>query len=183
MEEVETGVNYALVISTNGGLWRYMIGDTIMFTSTRPYKFKITGRTKLFINAFGEELIIDNAIEALKQTCEKTGATVMAFTAAPVFMEDGKKGAHEWIIEYGTPPADLENFANILDTELKKVNSDYEAKRYKDMSLQRLILHTARPNLFNDWLKEKGKLGGQNKVPQLWNDRTHIDELLKMNQG
>ena len=93
-----------LVISTNGGLWRYMIGDTIMFTSTRPYKFKITGRTKLFINAFGEELIIDNAIEALKQTCEKTGATVMAFTAAPVFMEDGKKGAHEWIIEYGTPP-------------------------------------------------------------------------------
>lgn len=183
LEEVETGVNYALVISTNGGLWRYMIGDTIMFTSTRPYKFKITGRTKLFINAFGEELIIDNAIEALKQTCEKTGATVMAFTAAPVFMEDGKKGAHEWIIEYGTPPADLENFANILDTELKKVNSDYEAKRYKDMSLQRLILHTARPNLFNDWLKEKGKLGGQNKVPQLWNDRTHIDELLKMNQG
>jgi putative plant auxin-regulated protein len=107
----------------------------------------------------------------------------MAFTAAPVFMEDGKKGAHEWIIEYGTPPADLENFANILDTELKKVNSDYEAKRYKDMSLQRLILHTARPNLFNEWLKEKGKLGGQNKVPQLWNDRTHIDELLKMNQG
>lgn len=183
LEEVETGVNYALVISTNGGLWRYMIGDTIMFTSTRPYKFKITGRTKLFINAFGEELIIDNAIEALKQTCEKTGATVMAFTAAPVFMEDGKKGAHEWIIEYGTPPVDLENFANILDTELKKVNSDYEAKRYKDMSLQRLILHAARPNLFNDWLKEKGKLGGQNKVPQLWNDRTHIDELLKMNQG
>ena len=183
LEEVETGVNYALVISTNGGLWRYMIGDTIMFTSTRPYKFKITGRTKLFINAFGEELIIDNAIEALKQTCEKTGAIVMAFTAAPVFMEDGKKGAHEWIIEYGTPPADLENFANILDTELKKVNSDYEAKRYKDMSLQRLILHAARPNLFNDWLKGKGKLGGQNKVPQLWNDRTHIDELLKMNQG
>lgn len=183
LEEVETGVNYALVISTNGGLWRYMIGDTIMFTSTRPYKFKITGRTKLFINAFGEELIIDNAIEALKQTCEKTGATVMAFTAAPVFMEDGKKGAHEWIIEFGTPPADSENFANILDTELKKVNSDYEAKRYKDMSLQRLILHAARPNLFNDWLKEKGKLGGQNKVPQLWNDRTHIDELLKMNQG
>lgn len=183
LEEVENGVNYALVISTNGGLWRYMIGDTIMFTSTRPYKFKITGRTKLFINAFGEELIIDNAIEALKQTCEKTGATVMAFTAAPVFMEDGKKGAHEWIIEFGTPPADSENFANILDTELKKINSDYEAKRYKDMSLQRLILHAARPNLFNDWLKEKGKLGGQNKVPQLWNDRTHIDELLKMNQG
>ena len=181
LEEVETGVNYALVISTNGGLWRYMIGDTIMFTSTRPYKFKITGRTKLFINAFGEELIIDNAIEALKQTCEKTGATVTAFTAAPVFMDNGKKGAHEWIIEYGTPPADLENFADILDSELKKVNSDYEAKRYKDMSLQRLILHAARPNLFTDWLKEKGKLGGQNKVPQLWNDRTHIDELLKMN--
>ena len=182
LEEVETGVNYALVISTNAGLWRYMIGDTIQFTSTRPYKFKITGRTKLFINAFGEELIIDNAIEALKHTCERTGATVIAFTAAPVFMSDGKKGAHEWIIEFETPPADTETFADILDSELKKVNSDYEAKRYKNMSLQRLILHTARPNLFNDWLKEKGKLGGQNKVPQLWNDRTHIDQLLKMNE-
>lgn len=182
LENVKTGVNYAIVITTNGGLWRYMIGDTVQFTSTRPYKFKITGRTKLFINAFGEELIIDNAIEALKHTCRQTGTNIISFSAAPVFMSEGKKGAHEWIIEFETPPADPETFAETLDAELKKVNSDYEAKRYKDMSLQRLILHVARPNLFNDWMKEKGKLGGQNKVPQLWNDRSHIDELLRMNR-
>lgn len=178
LEEVEIGVNYAIVISTNGGLWRYMIGDTVQFTSTRPYKFKITGRTKLFINAFGEELIIDNAIAALNRACEQTGATVLHFTAAPVFMNENKKGAHEWIIEFGTPPSDPETFADMLDKELQRVNSDYEAKRL--LSLQRLILHVARPNLFIDWLKEKGKLGGQNKIPQLWNDRTHIEELLKM---
>ena len=181
LEEVKTGVNYALIISTNGGLWRYLIGDTIQFTSTKPYKFKITGRTKLFINAFGEELIIDNATEALNATCAQTGTNVIEFTAAPIFMGNGQKGAHEWIIEFSTPPTDTENFAEILDIELKRVNSDYEAKRYKDISLQRLILHVARPNLFNDWLKSKGKLGGQNKVPRLWNDRTHIDELLALN--
>ena len=149
-----------------------------MFTSTSPYKFKITGRTKLFINAFGEELIIDNAIEALKRTCERTGVNVVNFTAAPVFMEDGHKGAHEWMVEFETPPANAEEFADILDKELQSVNSDYEAKRM--LSLQRLILHVARPGLFNDWLKQKGKLGGQNKVPQLWNDRTHIEELLRL---
>lgn len=178
LEEVEKGVNYALIISTCGGLWRYLIGDTVMFTSTSPYKFKITGRTKLFINAFGEELIIDNAIEALKRTCERTGVNVVNFTAAPVFMEDGHKGAHEWMVEFETPPANAEEFADILDKELQSVNSDYEAKRM--LSLQRLILHVARPGLFNDWLKQKGKLGGQNKVPQLWNDRTHIEELLRL---
>lgn len=180
LEEVQTGVNYALIISTTGGLWRYMIGDTIMFTSTQPYKFKITGRTKLFINAFGEELIIDNATEAVKQACKQTQAEVSEFTAAPIFMEDGQKGAHEWLIEFKTLPEDLEHFADLLDQKLQSLNSDYEAKRL--LSLERLRLHVARPNLFNDWLKEKGKLGGQHKVPRLWNDRTHIDELLQMNK-
>ncbi len=178
LEEVEPGINYAMIITTSGGLWRYMIGDTISFTSTKPYKFRITGRTKLFINAFGEELIIDNATEALKRACEQTAANVFEFTAAPVFMEEGRKGAHEWLIEFDTPPDNPENFADILDRELQKLNSDYEAKRL--LSLERLKLHIARPGLFNDWLKEKGKLGGQHKVPRLWNDRTHIDELLKM---
>ena len=178
LEEVEPCVNYAMIITTSGGLWRYMIGDTISFTSTKPYKFRITGRTKLFINAFGEELIIDNATEALKHACEQTGANVFEFTAAPVFMDEGRKGAHEWLIEFDTPPDNPENFAEILDRELQKLNSDYEAKRL--LSLERLKLHIARPGLFNDWLKEKGKHGGQHKVPRLWNDRTHIDELLKM---
>lgn len=179
LSEVETGVNYALIISTNGGLWRYMIGDTILFTSLNPYKFKITGRTKLFINAFGEELIIDNATEALRIACAKTHSTLFEYTAAPIFMQEGQKGAHEWLIEFEVPPADLETFAEILDKELQKLNSDYEAKRL--LSLERLKIHQARPHLFTDWLKEKGKLGGQNKVPRLWNDRTHINQLLEMN--
>lgn len=178
LEEVQPGINYVMIISTTGGLWRYMIGDTITFTSTKPYKFRITGRTKLFINAFGEELIIDNATEALKKACEQTGASVFEFTAAPVFMEEGKKGAHEWLIEFNRLPNDPEHFAEILDQELQKLNSDYEAKRL--LSLERLKLHIARPGLFNDWLKEKGKLGGQHKVPRLWNDRTHLEELLGM---
>lgn len=179
LEEVKTNENYAMIISTNGGLWRYMIGDTIQFTSLKPYKFKITGRTKLFINAFGEEVIIDNATIALKNTCEKTGTEIFEFTAAPIFMEEGKKGAHEWLVEFKNPPEDPEKFAEILDQELQKLNSDYEAKRL--LSLERLHLKIARPNLFNEWLKEKGKLGGQHKVPRLWNDRTHIEELLQMN--
>lgn len=180
LQEVVTGVNYALIITTNAGLWRYMIGDTIMFTSTKPYKIRITGRTKFFINAFGEELIIDNATEALRRACDQTNSTLFEFTAAPVFMEEKKKGAHEWLIEFKTPPADVEKFADILDSELQKLNSDYEAKRLS--SLERLRIHSARPELFNEWLKEKGKLGGQHKVPRLWNDRTHIDELLAMNK-
>ncbi len=180
LEEVKTGENYALVITTNSGLWRYMIGDTIQFTSTKPYKFRITGRTKLFINAFGEELIIDNATEALHTVCRATGAEVVEFTAAPVFMDEGKRGAHEWLVEFSTPPADPEAFAEALDKELQRLNSDYEAKRL--LSLERLRLQKARRGLFNEWLKEKGKLGGQHKVPRLWNDRTHIDELLKMNE-
>lgn len=179
LEDVKTEVNYALIISTNSGLWRYMIGDTIQFTSTKPYKFKITGRTKLFINAFGEEVIIDNATEALNFACRETGADVYEFTAAPIFMGEGKRGAHEWLIEFKNPPADIEQFAELLDNQIQKLNSDYEAKRM--LSLERLHIQIARPNLFNDWLKEKGKLGGQHKVPRLWNDRTHIDELLSMN--
>ncbi len=179
LEEVEEGVNYALIITTNGGLWRYMIGDTVMFTSLKPYKFKITGRTKFFINAFGEELIIDNAIEALRYACEELKCHVFEFTAAPVFMKEGGKGAHEWLIEFETPPADPEQFAELLDKRLQELNSDYEAKRL--LSLERLKLHMARPGLFSDWLKGKGKLGGQNKVPRLWNDRTHIEQLLEMN--
>lgn len=179
LEDVKTGVNYALIISTNSGLWRYMIGDTIQFTSTKPYKFKITGRTKLFINAFGEEVIIDNATEALNFACRETGADVYEFTAAPIFMGEGKRGAHEWLIEFKNPPADIEQFAELLDNQIQKLNSDYEAKRM--LSLERLHIRIARPNLFNDWLKEKGKLGGQHKVPRLWNNRTHIDELLSMN--
>ena len=179
LEDVKTGVNYALIISTNSGLWRYMIGDTIQFTSTKPYKFKITGRTKLFINAFGEEVIIDNATEALNFACRETGADVYEFTAAPIFMGESKRGAHEWLIEFKNPPADIEQFAELLDNQIQKLNSDYEAKRM--LSLERLHIQIARPNLFNDWLKEKGKLGGQHKVPRLWNDRTHIDELLSMN--
>ena len=177
--EIQTDVNYAIIITTNSGLWRYMIGDTVSFTSTKPYKFKITGRTKLFINAFGEELIIDNATEALKYACEQTGADLYEFTAAPIFMEDRKKGAHEWLIEFKAPPADVAFFTQLLDKQLQNLNSDYEAKRM--LSLKQLQLHIARPNLFNDWLKGKGKLGGQHKVPRLWNDRTHMEELLKMN--
>ncbi|MDL2330912.1 GH3 auxin-responsive promoter family protein [Odoribacter sp. OttesenSCG-928-A06] len=180
LEETKTGVTYALVISTSGGLWRYMIGDTIMFTSTTPYKFKITGRTKLFINAFGEELIIDNATEAINYACQQTGSAMFEFTAAPIFMDEGKRGAHEWIIEFTTPPQNMDEFAEILDTRLQELNSDYEAKRM--LSLERLKVHTARPELFNDWLKDKGKLGGQNKVPRLWNDRTHIEQLLLLNK-
>ena len=179
LEDVKTGVNYALIISTNSGLWRYMIGDTIQFTSTKPYKFKITGRTKLFINAFGEEVIIDNATEALNFACRETGADIYEFTAAPIFMGEGKRGAHEWLIEFKNPPADIEQFAELLDCRIQQLNSDYEAKR--QLSLERLHIQIARPNLFDDWLKEKGKLGGQHKVPRLWNDRTHIDELLSMN--
>jgi len=180
LKDVKKGVNYAMVISTNGGLWRYIIGDTIKFTSTFPYKFVITGRTKLFINAFGEELIIDNAMKALDLTCRATNSKVFEFTAAPIFMNNGKKGAHEWIIEFIEKPKDIGKFAELLDKNLRKINSDYDAKRL--LSLKNLKLHIAKTNLFNDWLKSNGKLGGQNKVPRLWNDRTHISQLLEMNK-
>ena len=179
---VEKGKNYAMLISTSCGLWRYMIGDTVMFTSTNPYKFIITGRTKYFINAFGEELIQDNAEQGLAYACEKTGAQVLEYTAAPVFMDQNAKCRHQWLIEFATPPADVNEFAAILDRKLQELNSDYEAKRYKDITLQPLEVVVARKDLFNDWLKAKGKLGGQHKVPRLSNSREHIDQLLELNK-
>ena len=178
---VETNKNYAMVISTSCGLWRYVIGDTVMFTSKDPYKFVITGRTKHFINAFGEELIVDNAEKGLAYACEQTGAEVLEYTAAPVFMDNNAKCRHQWLIEFSKEPADLNQFATLLDNKLQEINSDYEAKRYKNITLQHLEIVKARHNLFNDWLKSKGKLGGQHKVPRLSNSRKNIDEMLKMN--
>ena len=178
---VVPGQNYAMVISTSCGLWRYIIGDTVMFTSTQPYKFKITGRTKYFINAFGEELIMDNAEQGLAYACKTTGAEVLEYTAAPVFMDAEAKCRHQWLIEFSRQPSSLYAFAKALDQRLQQLNSDYEAKRHKDITLQQLEVVVARPNLFNDWLKSKGKLGGQHKVPRLGNSRKNIDELLQMN--
>jgi hypothetical protein len=178
---VETGKNYAMVISTSSGLWRYMIGDTVRFTSVNPYKFVITGRTKFFINAFGEELIVDNASRGLAEACRQTGAELLEYTAAPVFMDGDGKCRHQWLIEFSRMPDDVERFADILDKTLQEVNSDYEAKRYKDITLQRLELTVARKGLFNEWLASKGKLGGQHKVPRLSNNRAYIDEMLQLN--
>ena len=178
---VEAGKNYAMLISTSCGLWRYMLGDTVKFTSTNPYKFIISGRTKSFINAFGEELIVDNAEQGLKYACELTGAQVLEYTAAPVFMDQNAKCRHQWLIEFSKAPESVEQFADILDRKLQELNSDYEAKRYKDITLQHLEIIPAREGLFNDWLKAKGKLGGQHKVPRLSNSREHLEELLKMN--
>ncbi|MBR1448771.1 MAG: GH3 auxin-responsive promoter family protein [Prevotella sp.] len=178
---VEKGKNYAMVISTSCGLWRYMIGDTVQFTSTNPYKFIISGRTKSFINAFGEELIVDNAEKGLAYACEKTGAQILDYTAAPIFMDQNAKCRHQWLIEFAKQPDDVEMFANILDRKLQELNSDYEAKRYKDITLQHLQIVIARQGLFNDWLKAKGKLGGQHKVPRLSNSRSTIEQLLAMN--
>ena len=178
---VEKDKNYAMLISTSCGLWRYMIGDTIRFTSTNPYKFVITGRTKSFINAFGEELIVDNAEQGLAYACQQTGAEVLEYTAAPVFMDAHAKCRHQWLIEFSKAPDDLQRFAALLDRKLQEVNSDYEAKRYKDITLQPLELVQARPGLFTDWMRQRGKLGGQNKVPRLSNSREHIEQLLKLN--
>ncbi len=177
LSDVLTNVNYAVVISTNGGLWRYLIGDTIKFTSTDPYRIKITGRTKHHINVFGEELIIENAEEALKFACAQTNSTVKEYTVAPIFMNGKDKGAHEWIIEFDNQPSDLRFFTEILDEALKNCNSDYEAKRYNDMTLNMPKVQQARQGLFYDWLKQKGKLGGQHKVPRLSNKREFIEEL------
>ena len=181
LEGVEVGKNYAMLISSSCGLWRYEIGDTVKFTSRNPYKFVITGRTKYFINAFGEELIMDNAEKGLAYACEKTGAVVSEYTAAPVYMDNNAHCRHQWLIEFSKEPADINEFAHVLDQHLQEINSDYEAKRYHDITLQCLEIVKARPNLFNDWLKSKGKLGGQHKVPRLSNDRKNIEELLRMN--
>ena len=178
---VETGKNYAMLISTSCGLWRYMIGDTIMFTSLNPYKFVITGRTKYFINAFGEELIMDNAEKGLAYVCEQTGAEILEYTAAPVFMDEHAKCRHQWLIEFARKPENIEHFGQLLDQKLQELNSDYEAKRSRDITLQHLEIIEARSGLFNDWLKLHGKLGGQHKIPRLSNERKHIEELLGMN--
>ncbi len=177
LDEVETGQNYALLISTNGGLWRYMIGDTIEFTSTKPYLFRITGRTKNFINAFGEEIIIDNAERALKIACDATNAQIAEYTAAPVYFGDNNTGAHEWLIEFAVEPTSLDLFIASLDEGLKKVNSDYEAKRSYNLSLGLPIVHSLPKGTFNEWMKSIGKLGGQNKVPRLSNNRDYVDRL------
>lgn len=178
---VEKGRNYAMVISTSCGLWRYILGDTVSFTSVNPYKFVITGRTKSFINAFGEELIVDNAEQGLAYACRETGAEVSEYTAAPVFMDDHAKCRHQWLIEFARRPDDMARFASLLDKHLQEVNSDYEAKRYKDITLQHLEVVEARQGLFNDWLKLKGKLGGQHKVPRLSNSRDMIEQILSLN--
>jgi hypothetical protein len=179
--EVHTNVNYAIIITTNAGLWRYKIGDTVRFTSTNPYRIRVTGRTKHHINVFGEELIIENTEEALKQICLKTGAQIKDYTVAPVFMVDKEKGTHEWIIEFRKEPKELVHFTEFLDDALQSLNSDYEAKRYNNITLTMPKVHVARKNLFYDWLKSKGKLGGQHKIPRLSNEREYVDELLQMN--
>ncbi|MDR3132402.1 MAG: GH3 auxin-responsive promoter family protein [Prevotellaceae bacterium] len=180
IETVQTRVNYAMVITTNGGLWRYLIGDTVQFTSTCPPKIKITGRTRHFINVFGEELIVDNAIAALKAACQATGAQVAHYTVAPVFMDATAKGAHEWLVEFDTPPADMEQFAARLDAELCRVNSDYEAKRDNNTTLRRLALTVLPSGTFYEWMRRRGKLGGQNKIPPLYNTREYAEALLEV---
>ena len=181
LSDVEVGKNYAMVISTSCGLWRYIIGDTVKFTQKNPYKFVITGRTKHYINAFGEELIVDNAEKALAHVCEELGAEVRDYTAAPIFMDQQGHCRHQWLIDFAKRPADMARFADMLDKQLQHINSDYEAKRYKDITLQPLEIVVAQQGLFDLWLKSKGKLGGQHKVPRLSNDRHIIDELLLMN--
>ena len=177
ISEVEKDVNYAIIISTNGGLWRYMIGDTITFTSLNPHRFRISGRTKHFINVFGEEVIVDNADKALELACKATGATITDYTVGPVFMSASSKGSHEWIIEFDKPPVDIVYFAHTLDNALKSINSDYEAKRHKDLNLAMPVVISAPQGTFNKWFTSKNKLGGQNKMPRLSNSREYIDEL------
>ncbi len=178
LEEVEVGKNYAILITTNSGLWRYKIGDTLSFTSTTPYKFKITGRTKQFVNAFGEEVMVSNTDKALELTCREINAVVSEYTVAPVFFKGSGKGGHEWLIEFDQPPVDITAFNQLLDKNLQKINSDYEAKRYKDMALEQLLLRSLPKGTFLNWLKSKGKYGNQNKVPRLANNRQYVEEIL-----
>ncbi|PIQ19960.1 MAG: hypothetical protein COW65_17695 [Cytophagales bacterium CG18_big_fil_WC_8_21_14_2_50_42_9] len=167
-------------MSTNAGLWRYKIGDTIKFTSLEPYRIKISGRTKHFINAFGEEVIIENAEEAIKKACEATEASIANFTAAPVYFEGRSRGGHEWIIEFAQQPNDINTFISILDDTLREINSDYDAKRQNDLALQAPLIRVAPAGTFHRWLQQKGKLGGQHKVPRLSNSREHVEELMQM---
>ncbi len=180
LDEVKAGEHYAILISTNAGLWRYQIGDTVQFTSTDPFRIKISGRTKHFINAFGEEVVIENAEKAIEIACEKTGAMINNFTAAPRYLAKDEKGAHEWVVEFEKDPDDLKKFTQKLDAALRELNSDYDAKRYRNMALSLPILHKAEPGTFYQWMKGRGKLGGQHKVPRLSNSREYLDDILKM---
>lgn len=180
LNQVELHKNYALVITTNSGLWRYLIGDTIRFTSLNPYRIKVTGRTKHHINVFGEELMVENTDTALTKTCKAFHCEMIDYTVAPIFMKDKEKGAHEWIIEFKNPPEDIAKFSQALDENIQALNSDYEAKRYNNMTLNPLVLNVARENLFYEWLKQQDKLGGQHKVPRLSNERTYLESLLKL---
>jgi hypothetical protein len=180
LHQVKTGENYEIIISTNGGLWRYRLGDTIQFTSTNPYRFRITGRTKLFLNAFGEEVMIDNTDKALSIACEKTNASVKEYTVAPVYMDSQSSGAHEWAIEFEKAPQDIHYFAEMLDNALKSLNSDYEAKRFNHFVLRPPIIKQVKEGTFYTWLKNKNKLGGQNKVPRLCNERSFLNEILSI---
>lgn len=177
LAEVELEKNYAVVITTNAGLWRYLVGDTVRFTSLDPHRIRVTGRTKHHINVFGEELMVENTDKALAKACEQTSVEVLDYTVAPVFMEGKEKGGHEWIVEFKSVPPDVEAFRDALDLALQTVNSDYEAKRYNNMTLNKLVLNVARPKLFYDWLKERDKLGGQHKIPRLSNERNYLEQL------
>ena len=181
LQEVETGKNYAPVISTNGGLWRYLPGDTIQFTSLNPFRIKVSGRLKHFMNAFGEEVIVDNADKAIAIAAEKTGSVVNDYTAAPVYFSDTSNGAHEWLIEFDRAPEDIDAFVEALDTALKNINSDYEAKRHKSIALRLPVVHVLKKGRFEDWLRSKGKLGGQHKIPRLSNERQFVEEILAFN--
>ncbi len=178
VHEVEVGVSYAIVISTNGGLWRYMPGDTVRFTSVKPYRIQVSGRTRSFINAFGEELIVENADKGVEAACQATGAVVSEYTAAPVYMDEEARGGHEWVIEFSTPPDDLTAFVQVMDDTMRRINSDYDAKRRGDMALRAPYVHVVAPGTFYAWMKQRGKLGGQNKVPRLSNDRGLLESLL-----
>ena len=179
LREVELGKNYAPVISTNGGLWRYLLGDTVQFTSLKPYKIIVSGRLKHYINAFGEEIIVDNSDRAISVASEKCNVIVNDYTAAPLYFSDDSNGAHEWLIEFEKEPESLEQFTVELDKALQEVNSDYEAKRHKNIALRMPVLHALKKGSFNNWLKSRGKLGGQHKVPRLCNERTYIEEILQ----
>jgi hypothetical protein len=178
LQDVETGKNYALIISTNGGLWRYVLGDTIQFTSINPFRIKVSGRLKHYINAFGEEVIVDNTDKAIAIASQKTGAIVNDYTAAPVYFSDTSNGAHEWLIEFEKEPESVDAFNKELDAALKNINSDYEAKRYKDIALRLPVVHLLKKGTFTAWLRSKGKLGGQHKVPRLSNERKYVEEIL-----
>jgi hypothetical protein len=179
LNEVEIGKNYAPVISTTGGLWRYLIGDTIQFTTIFPFRVKVSGRLKHYINAFGEEVIVDNAEQAIAAACNKTGAIVNDYTAAPVYFSAGSNGAHQWLIEFEKAPASMEAFCMELDKALREINSDYDAKRYKDIALRAPVVQAVKKGTFTGWLRSKGKLGGQHKVPRLSNNRVYLEEILE----